>query len=89
MSTDSLPVPLTEAAIPPHRLTSAQAEEIAAGVPWKAEDLAPWLVCLYVRAVDAGSPWIETYLTLNERTAIRAGIERTAPRSADGGSDGK
>ena len=64
----------------PHRLTSRQAERIAALVPWKAEDLAPWLRVLYVRAVDAGRPWIETYLTATERNAIRSAIEETNPK---------
>jgi hypothetical protein len=68
------PVP-SDAGIPPHRLTNDEAEGIAARVPWKAEDLVPWLRVLYVRAVDAGRPWVESYLTEAERTAIRAAIE--------------
>ena len=79
----TVPLPGTQAGvpIPPHRLTSAQAEEIAAGIPWKKDDLPPWLRTLYVRAVDAGRPWVETYLTTAEQTAIRVGIDGVAPRT--------
>ena len=88
MSTVPLPETQAGAPIPPHRLTTAQAEEIAAGIPWKKDDLSPWLQTIYVRAVDAGRPWVETYLTPKELAAIRQGIERTAPRSAEGGPGG-
>jgi hypothetical protein len=63
-----------------HRLTNDQAERIAARVEWRTGDLAPWLRTLYVRAVDQSRPWVETYLTAEEKSAIVAGIEETAPR---------
>jgi hypothetical protein len=77
----ALPPSLTsgDAGIAPHRLTGSQAEAIAALIP----RLAAYHVTtrtLTVRAVDRGSPWVESFLTAAERAAIVAGIEETAPR---------
>ena len=77
MSTATSSPVLADVGIPPNHLTNEEAEDIAARIPWRSADLAPWLRTIYVRAVDSGRPWVETYLTPTERTAIRNAIEET------------